>query len=273
MGFTEDIAQRHTAAISISRHAGALALDYFNHRDRLTIDTKQDDLDVVSIADQEVERRIRRRITEQFPDDGIIGEEHAPTPGQSGYTWVIDPIDGTMPFLSGLPTWCVAIALVSAGETVAAVTYAPVIDQCYEVIGGEAFKVNGCSVWLDNARDVHQGMTAIGASHRSSACGIGNVMTCLLAAGGVHYRTGSGALMLAEVACGRLVGYFEPFMSAWDCLGGLLMVETAGGKIEALDMPRMLKTGHRVIAGTQTAFPTLETMADAYDQGWTKDGR
>ena len=80
---------------------------------------------MVSEADREVELFVRREIAKAYPEDGIIGEEHAPTKGSTGYTWVIDPIDGTANFVKGIPAWCVVIACAKDGVTVVGVIHEP----------------------------------------------------------------------------------------------------------------------------------------------------
>jgi myo-inositol-1(or 4)-monophosphatase len=125
------VAERHAAAEEIARAAGRLALDFFSRRDELVVEAKANAQDIVSRADREVEELIRARVTERFPDDGFLGEELGATPGASGYTWVIDPIDGTSPFLFGLPHWCVSIAVQSPGVTVAGAIAAPTRDEVF----------------------------------------------------------------------------------------------------------------------------------------------
>jgi len=217
---------------------------------------------VVSRADREVETLVRARIAAAFPDDGIMGEEHAPTAGRSGFTWVIDPIDGTMPFLSDLPHWCVAIALVENGQTVAAATHAPVPDLLFDAVRGGGFRCNGGARHIPADMALTGAMTAIGASHRTPAPEIAALIQRLLDAGGVFYRNGSGAMMLADVAMGRLAGYYEPHMNAWDCLGGILMVEEAGGRAAPFQMPTMLTEGGPVLAAAPAAFEPLRQIAE-----------
>lgn len=258
---TDPLLARHALACDIARAAGAAALDLFNARDTLVVEAKANPQDVVSRADRETETLIRARIAAAFPDDGIIGEEHAPTPGTSGYTWVIDPIDGTMPFLSDLPHWCVAIALVHGADTVAAATFAPVSGQLFDARRGGGFRCNGVARHIPADMALTGAMTAIGASHRTPPDEIAAIIGRLLAAGGAFYRNGSGAMMLAEVAMGRLAGYYEPHMNAWDCLGGILMVEEAGGRAAPVDMPEMLAVGGPVLAAAPLVYPSLGTIA------------
>lgn len=228
----------------------------------MAVEAKANPQDVVSRADREVETLVRARIAAAFPDDGIMGEEHAPKAGRSGFTWVIDPIDGTMPFLSDLPHWCVALALVEHGQTVAAATHAPVPDLLFDALRGGGFRCNGTVRRIPAEMALTGAMTAIGASHRTPAHEVAALIHRLLDAGGVFYRNGSGAMMLAEVAMGRLAGYYEPHMNAWDCLGGILMVEEAGGRSAPIDMPAMLAEGGPVLAAAPAAFAPLRQIVE-----------
>src|SRR5690606_36271369 len=109
----------------IARAAGERAKHYYLGRDDLVIETKRSLTDLVSIADREVEELIRAALHEAFPDDGILGEEYGLETGTSGMTWVIDPFDGTAPFLNGLPGWCVSNGLMDAQGPILGAIYAP----------------------------------------------------------------------------------------------------------------------------------------------------
>lgn len=252
----DDITARQTAAERIAAEAAALALDFFHRRADLVIDTKSSLQDVVSQADREVEDLIRARILAQFPGDGLLGEEHGIREGTSGYTWVIDPIDGTSPYLAGLPHWCVAMAVVRGQDTVAAVTHVPMAAEVYAArLGGGAW-LNGVPMRLDAPSRLQTALIGIGASHRSGPAHVAGVIGGLLQAGGAFYRNGSGALMLASVAAGRLGGYYEPHMNCWDCLGGMLMIREAGGMTQPLGGDDVL-AGGLVLAAAPGVFDDL----------------
>jgi myo-inositol-1(or 4)-monophosphatase len=259
---TPEISARHAFALTLAQEAGALALAHFNARDALVVETKADPQDVVSRADREVEYLIRARLADEFPQDAILGEEGGGAAGD-GFTWVIDPIDGTMPFLSGLPHWCVAIAVVDAQATVLAVTHAPVLGETYDAMRGGGARLNGAALSVNPEQGLAGRMTAIGASHRTSAVHVAQVVEGMMGAGGIFYRNGSGALMLASVAAGRLAGYYEPHMNAWDCLGGMLMVAEAGGGVVPFDLAAMLGTGGGVMAAAPRAFDQLQGIVGA----------
>ncbi|WP_022703652.1 inositol monophosphatase family protein [Pseudorhodobacter ferrugineus] len=260
---TIEITKRYTAAQSIARDAGALALKYFNSFDTLTIESKSHQ-DFVSEADKNVETLVRAAIAQAFPDDAIVGEEDAPTTGTSGFTWVIDPVDGTTNFIHGIPQWCVAIAIVQNAQTVAGVIHDPVHGECNHAMQGGGAFTNDKPIRVLAGRPLTNGSLGVGFSGRTRASG--NVITLiddLTKAGGVFWRNGSGALSLAYVAQGKLLGYVEEHMNAWDCLAGQLMIAEAGGKIETQNADDMIANGGRVLVATAEVFDQVQALADA----------
>ena len=227
---TDPIIAREALASSVAKRAGQLALEYFAKRDSLEVETKTSALDVVSIADRAVEAMIRQEISEAFPDDAILGEEEGESHGSSGYTWIIDPIDGTVPFLMGLPHWCVVIAVAQGPETLLGVIDVPCDDEHFTARADHGAKLNGASLHLDASKHIDQVLVAVGASDRIERHCVVRIIDGLMAKGSMYYRNGSGANMLANVAAGRLGAYIEPEMNTWDCVAGLLMIREAGGK-------------------------------------------
>jgi myo-inositol-1(or 4)-monophosphatase len=221
---------RYAFVQGLAREAGRLAYDYYKRRAELAIESKGLQ-DVVSIADKKVEELIRGQLEERFPEDGFLGEETGASegggPGQA--VWVVDPIDGTSCFLGGMPTWCVSIALVRDGEIEIGVIYDPNVDELYAARRGGGTFLNDKRQPTPPARSVKDGLFGTGFSHRSRPQDLVPFIDALLREGGMFMRNGSGALMLAYVAVGRLVGYYEPHINSWDCLAGLLLVREAGG--------------------------------------------
>jgi len=222
--------ERYAFVQGLAREAGRLAYDYYNRRAELAIESKGLQ-DIVSIADKRVEELIRSRLEEHFPEDGFLGEETGASaggkPGQA--IWVVDPIDGTACFLGGMPTWCVSIALVLDGETEIGVIHDPNVDELYAALRGAGTWLNGRRQPVPPATSLKDGLFGTGFSHRSPPQDIVPFIDALLREGGMFLRNGSGALMLAYVAIGRLVGYYEPHINSWDCLAALLLVREAGG--------------------------------------------
>ena len=257
-----DLEARLALAQAIAGEAAAVALDYFNRRETLVIETKRDPQDVVSIADREVENLIRDRVAAAHADDGFLGEEYGLVAGSSGFTWVVDPIDGTSPFVNGMPNWCVSIAVIEGGEPVIGVIAAPCHDEVYVAARGKGATLNGKRLTLDPSRNIRNAVTGIGANSHVTPAVVGRMVETLLDAGGNFIRNGSGALMLAYVAAGRLVGYYEPYMHAWDCMAGFCLVKEAGGWFHPFptDGGKLTK-GAPVLAAAPGAVDDLRAIA------------
>ena len=259
---TRDIADRLNAAKSICSRAGTTALAYFNALDSLNIESKGHQ-DLVSQADREVEVQIRADLARRFPDDGIIGEEHAPVAGRSGFTWVIDPIDGTANFVAGIPVWCVVLACVWKGRTVLGVIHDPVHGETFSARSGNGAFCNALPIRVAPSRGINDGTLGTGFSNRSGAGNVARLVGGIVDRGGVFGRNASGALSLAYVAAGRLIGYAEDHMNAWDCLAGQLLVAEAGGVVEDHHAGDMLARGGRVIVAAPNVFDDLVAICNA----------
>ncbi len=153
-----DLARRLEVAQRVAREAGALALDYFRNRDRLAIEHKGKQ-DLVSIADRDVETLIRRELSAAFPGDQFIGEEEGDTEAER--LWVIDPIDGTLNFLRGIPSWAVVIAWVENGRTLIGVTYDPVHDELWTARRGHGAYRNGQRITVTPAASPDQAVVGL----------------------------------------------------------------------------------------------------------------
>ncbi|MBB3544500.1 inositol monophosphatase family protein [Rhizobium sp. BK399] len=257
-----DLEARLALAETVANEAGALALDYFRRRDTLVIETKRDLQDVVSVADRDVENLIRGRFNEAYPADGVLGEEYGLEEGTSGFTWVVDPIDGTSPFVNGMPNWCVSIGLLYEGLPVVGVISAPCHDEIYAAALGKGATLNGVKLSLDSSRTIRNAVTGIGANNHVTPKTVAAIVESLLEAGGNFMRNGSGALMLAYVAAGRLVGYYEPYMHAWDCMAGYCLVKEAGGWYHPFPTSgERLTKGAPVIAAAPGAIDDLRRIA------------
>ena len=243
------LAARFALAKEIAAEAGARALTFFENRAGLAVDSKLNGQDAVTIADRTVERLLRDRIAAAFPEDGVLGEEYGFEAGTSDYLWVMDPIDGTSPFIFGMPSWCVSIGITERGRTAAGVSHAPAAGELFAAIRGGGATLDGAPLRLGPELTVRNGMVGVGASHRIPAGEVSGFIHRLLEAEGMFIRNGSGALMLAYVAAGRLAAYYEPHMNAWDCVAGLLIVEEAGGWIHDPALWTSLGAGGLVLAG------------------------
>ncbi len=252
-----NIAERHAFALDLIRDAGALAQGYFRDRDALTI-TAKGLQDMASQADVETELLIRGRLAAAFPQDAFLGEETgatAVTPGQG--IWVVDPIDGTQPFISGLSAWCVSIAFVTGREVQFGMVYAPERDELFAGGVGIPATLNGKPISGHRSKSLAEGIVAVGFSPRLGSNTFIPLFAAILAAGGVFYREGSGALALCYVAAGRLNGFIEQHINSWDCLGALAVLRAAGLETsDFLSGDGLTKGGH-LIAGNADVYAQL----------------
>lgn len=256
------MSDRSTFCVETARSAGVLATSLFDRVGSLVIEDKGHQ-DFVSEADKAVELHIRAAIEKTFPDDGIVGEEHASKPSASGYTWVIDPIDGTTNFISEIPAWTVVISVVHDDETVIGVTFDPVHDEMYLAVKSKGAWLNDTPLLCPPDTRIARGSVGTGFSSRIDPDGVCRLINEIIKADGVFHRNASGALSLAYVAAGRLLGYVEEHMNAWDCLAGQLLISEAGGRVEVQSAQDMIANGGRVVAGSEGVFDDLVRIADA----------
>ncbi len=256
----QELNARLEAAKTLIVEAGGEAHRYYRSLDSLTVEQKGPQ-DLVSEADRNVEILIRDAISKSFPDDGIVGEEHDNLQGSSGYTWVIDPIDGTANFVRGIPAWCVVIAVVHEAQVKIGVIYDPVHDEIFTAVAGHGAFLNGEPIRVAETEGLHDGAVAISFNQATNKKFVVNFITMLFDRGGAFLRIASGAISLAYVAAGRINGFFEPHMHPWDCLAGQLLIKEAGGIIEKQNADEMLVNGGRVIAGAPAVFNQIVAMA------------
>lgn len=220
------LAARLDRGIDVTRAAGAMALDYFRRRDSLEIEHKGRQ-DLVSVADREVEELIRRELGRSFPDDAFLGEEGGGV--DAARIWVIDPIDGTLNFLRGMPCWAVTIAYVVDGVIEIGLTYDPVHDELFAARRGRGATRNGAAIRVTGCTDPAEATVALTYSFKQPREPYVAMVDRLIGQGCEHRRTGSTAINLCWVADGRCDAMATLRCNSWDCLGGLLLVREAGG--------------------------------------------
>lgn len=259
----KDFTPRFDFANKTCLAAGEIAAGYFADRASLVIETKGAQ-DWVSEADKNVETFIRGRIADAWPNDGIIGEEHDNESGTSGFDWVIDPIDGTTNFVNGIPAWTIVLAGVQNNQTELGVIHDPNFKETFAATRGHGATLNGSAMRVTKGIGLDSGTVSVGYSNRVEAAHVIPVIADLISRGALYHRNASGALSLAYVAAGRMLGYVEEHMNAWDCLAGQLMIEEAGGKIEDQDAGEMIRSGGRVVAGSPDVFAELVDIVNAH---------
>ncbi len=258
------MAERLAFAGALAREAGATALEF--SRDLGALDVRSKGVqDMVTEADDTVERLVRDAVINRYPDDAFLGEESCDSfrPDASLGTWVVDPIDGTQPFLCGLRTWCVSIAWFHDGRVRLGVIYDPTHDELFSALLDGGATLNDQPMSTASVTRLDEGLVGMGHSNRVSTDDTLAPMRRLLDANGMFHRCGSGALSLAHVAAGRLIGYYEPHMNAWDAIAGDLIVREAGGRTnEPVRQATHLLTGAPMIAAAPGVWIALNEVID-----------
>lgn len=257
-----DGVERRMFAEAVAVEAGLLALSY-REQDDLKVQSKGV-LDWVTEADLATEVLIRRRIRESFPDDLVLGEEgsddtrHIGTPHA---TWVVDPIDGTTCFVSGLPSWCVSIAcLDEEGHPFLGVIRDPTGAETFSALEGHGVTINGLGVSVP-AKGITDGLVGVGHPRNAPDEPTLTFLRRLFAVGGLFYNSGSASLALAYVAAGRLVGFFESDLRVWDALAGEVLIRESGGWSTSFMRDGSMTTSKPTLAANRGSVSALRDLA------------
>jgi myo-inositol-1(or 4)-monophosphatase len=200
------------------------------HGSALEVESKGH-LDLVTRADREVERLIVRRLQEQFPDDGIAGEEGASTASRSGRTWVIDPIDGTFNYVRGSDQWSVSIGLFDGTRPVFGAVNLPAQGKL--VLGGDATpaELNGQPLPQLLPFDRSRGAVELGFGPASADPRGADLVRFVGREAGLLFRAcGCGSVSLMNVAFGHVDGYISLAESSWDVMAALAILGQLGGR-------------------------------------------
>jgi myo-inositol-1(or 4)-monophosphatase len=225
-------------AAEIAREAGARLREFF----AAGVETEyKGDVDLVTVADRTVEKLIRGRLGEAFPEHGIYGEEGTRERLEGEYRWYVDPLDGTTNFAHGFPQFCVSMGLEHRpagtsqeedGTLAAAVIYDPMRDELYTAERGRGAELNGRPIRVSRTGQLAEALLATGfpSRKRHSSPNVHFYQEFTLRSHGVR-RAGSAALDLAYVAVGRLDAFWEFNLNPWDTAAGILLVTEAGGRV------------------------------------------
>ena len=240
----------HTAALE----AGEILLSHLGRLSRDEIGSKSAARDLVTAADVASERHIVRRIRERFPGHAIEAEEEVHDTDRSGPRWLVDPLDGTVNFVHGIPCFCVSIAMYDADVPQVAVVHAPKLGETFCAVLGRGTTLNGERVRVSDAAELGDCVVATGFPYRRGELendNLGNFSAVFHHVRGVR-RLGSAALDLAYTAAGRFDAYWELHLGAHDVAAGALLVREAGGVVTDMDGGEdWLHGGHVVAAGAR----------------------
>ncbi|KGM57575.1 inositol monophosphatase [Lysobacter arseniciresistens ZS79] len=223
-----------TLMVKAARAAGNVLLRHMHKLDALNV-VEKDRLDFASEVDGLAEKEVIKEFRRSTPDYAILGEEGGAVKAKNGsrFTWVIDPLDGTSNYLRGIPHFCVSLALVENGEPIHGVIFDPLRNELFTASRGSGATLNDKRVRVADRKDLDGAMVLTGFPPRErprASAQLKCLDTLLVEIEDIR-RTGSAALDLAYVACGRADAYFEAGVKPWDIAAGALMVREAGGKV------------------------------------------
>jgi myo-inositol-1(or 4)-monophosphatase len=216
--------------LHLARGAGDVLSGFYGKLRRSDAARKEGWRDLVSEADLSSQRWLLERIPR---GDDVLAEEGAGRDAGARRKWVVDPLDGTVNFLHGIPFWAVSLAVVEDRELKAGVVHAPRLGQTFAAEAGRGAWLNQEPARVSATADLREALLATGFAYRRNELSddnLDNFKTLVLAAAGVR-RLGAASLDLAYVACGRFDGFWELHLSPWDMAAGALLVREAGGRV------------------------------------------
>lgn len=219
-------------AILTAKEAGKIHKKYFNTG--IEVKSKATSYDLVTIADIEAEKKIVSVIKKYFKGHNFLAEEQKYEKTDSEYTWIIDPLDGTNNFASGLPIFCASVALVKNNELIVGVIYDITRDELFYAQKGKGAYLNGKKIRVSTVSSLKQALFITGFYYdrgKEMDENLEKIRQFLIRRVIGIRRLGSAALDLCYVAAGRASGYWEYTLSPWDFAAGMLIVKEAGGKI------------------------------------------
>jgi myo-inositol-1(or 4)-monophosphatase len=265
-------------AVRAAAMGGDLLAERYHHGSERATATKSSPTDLVSEADVEVERMIRELLEEERPEDALLGEEGTERDGSSGLCWVLDPLDGTVNFLLGIPQWCVSVAVRDDDGPLAGAIYDPLRDEMFTATRTSAAileepekpsllyppapvpKRERRELAADERAALSEAMVATGLAYDADVrAAQGEVLMRLIPRVRDIRRFGSAALDLAWTAAGRYDAYFERSVKPWDIEAGVLICARAGLRVVELPATGAMPSG--VLVSTPAlADPLLELL-------------
>ena len=216
-------------ALRVAEEAGQTLMDRLHTEKEVSYKGRAN---LVSDVDKLVERRVIEELRGEFPDAGILAEESEAVPTTSGYTWIIDPLDGTRNYVLGIPFFCVIIALAKDDDVLLGLTYDPVRREMFQAVKGGGAFLNGSPINVSRKTELEDALLSydLGYVDEKASKAIELVLHLWPNIQGTRMM-GSAGLGLAYAACGRTDMYFHHNLAAWDLATSLVLVPEAGGVI------------------------------------------
>jgi myo-inositol-1(or 4)-monophosphatase len=244
-----------------ARRGGAILIRHLNKLDKLKVEKKGHN-DFVSDADRAAEEAVIEVIQRHYPDHAILAEESG-VQGESDTVWIIDPLDGTTNFLHGFPQFCVSVGVQVKGRMEAAAVYDPMRQEIFAAARGDGAMLDDRKIRVSGRKELEFALIGTGFPFRQADMEMGPYLGMLgkvvRNTAGVR-RPGAAALDLCYVACGRLDGFWETGLQAWDLAAGALIIREAGGIVSGLDgSENYLDAGH-ILCGSPKVYAGLAKL-------------
>ena len=252
-----------TVMTDAARKAGRALSRDFRDVEHLQV-SKKGPADFVSAADRRAEEILHDQLRGARPGYGFLMEESGEHEGtDKSHRWIIDPLDGTLNFLHGIPHFAVSVALERDGALVAGVVYNPATDEMFHAEKGRGAWMNDRRLRVADRKRLDEAVIATGmpfVGKKGHAAFLKELHQVMPHAAGIR-RNGSAALDLCWVAAGRFDGFWERNLKAWDIAAGMVMVREAGGFITELDGGDVIETGN-IAAGNEAMLAELTGRLD-----------
>lgn len=219
--------------VALSEEVGIFIRTENANFDKSRIEQKEGFNNLVSYVDKESEKKIVHALSKILPGSGFLGEEGTNTKGTNDYQWIIDPLDGTTNFTHGLPPFAISIGLAKNNEVVLGVVNEVTRQECFHATAEGGAYCNQTPIRVSPATTLNESLLATGFPYYKfdkMDAYLEIIRTFLDQSHGIR-RLGSAATDLAYVACGRLEGFFEYNLNAWDVAAGAFIVQVAGGTV------------------------------------------
>jgi myo-inositol-1(or 4)-monophosphatase len=216
---------------NISTTAGEIIMNWYKKENKIK---EKGERDFTLTADLEAEKYLIELIKKNFPEDGILSEEIGETKGSSGYRWIVDPLDGTVNFKSGIPYFCVSIAIEKNDQIASAFVFNPINEQLYYAELGKGSYLNNKPIKVSTTNKIKKFLMSYSTSHHRDhdtiIKGSRSFKNLLLNCRAVRLM-GSSILDLCNLANGVFDGLIKVGGNYWDIAAGCLIVEEAGGRV------------------------------------------
>jgi myo-inositol-1(or 4)-monophosphatase len=216
--------------IEIARSAGDILRSGFGQQHQVEF---KGEIDLVTEIDQRSEEYILAEIAGRFPGHAVLSEESGERAGDGEHLWYVDPLDGTLNYSHGLPIFCVSIAYAHQSQLSQAAIYDPISDEMYTAQRGQGAMLNGQPIRVSAASELKSSLLVTGFPYDAWTNPVNNFaefQSFSMRTQGVR-RLGSAALDLCYVAAGRLDGFWEIRLNAWDVAAGALIAQEAGALV------------------------------------------